>query len=401
MSGRRVLIAGAGVAGPSLAWWLLHHGFEPVLVERAPALRTGGYIIDFWGLGFDVADKMGLIPALRGCGYPIEEARFVDDKGRRIGAITVRAIRDLVDGRYISLLRSDLSACLYAAIDGRAPTTFGDSIAAIAEDKDGVLVEFQHGRTQRFDLVIGADGLHSGVRRRMFGEENRFERYLGYCAASFAAEDYPAGDPTAYESYAVPGRQVSRYVLRNGRSAFLFVFAQDEKPQLHPNDRAGQESLLRQAFADVGWECPQMLQRLGAADDLYFDSVSQIHLSAWSKGRTALEGDAAYCPSLLAGEGSGLAMAGAYILAGELAVAAGDHAAAFAAYERRYRGFIERKLKTARRFAGAFTPKTAAGLFVRDQVIRLMDLSLVSRLSLKGLIDDRLSLPDYDGAPRR
>jgi 2-polyprenyl-6-methoxyphenol hydroxylase-like FAD-dependent oxidoreductase len=220
----KILICGAGIAGPTLAYWLQQYGFEPTLIERAPALREGGYIIDFWGLGFDVAEKMNLLPALKNDGYEIEEVRLVNEQGKRIGGFSARAFQSMLGERYLSILRSDLAKRIYESLGGRVKTIFGDSITAIAQDEDGVRVAFKHAAPERFDLVIGAGGLHSPVRKLVFGPEGRFEKYLGYYAASFSIDGYPRRDPRAYVSYAAPGRQVSRYSLRGDRAVFFFVF---------------------------------------------------------------------------------------------------------------------------------------------------------------------------------
>ena len=244
-----------------------------------------------------------------------------------------------------------------------------------------------------FDLAIGADGLHSRVREERFGPREPLERYLGYYAASFSTAGYPKRDEHTYLSYAAPGRQISRYALREGRSAFLFVFKSRQK--ILAQDLAAQKKILRQTFSGETWiEWPEIARRLEACDELYFDAVSQIELPAWSRGRTALVGDAAYCPSLLAGEGSAFAMAGAYILARELDSAGGDHARAFSNYERRFRPFIERKQKSARAFASSFAPETSFGLFVRDQVLRLSGIPAIGDFLMGRFVADRFLLPD-------
>lgn len=173
-----MLISGIGVAGPALAHWLLRFGFRPTLVERAPRLRESGYVIDFWGAGFDVVERMGLLPDVLRAGYQVREVRFLDARGRPAARVDADVFSQTTGGRFTSLQRSALSAIVYRSIEGRAETLFGDSIAALAEDDDGVAVTFASGATRRFDLVIGADGLHSAVRALTFGPEAQFERYL-------------------------------------------------------------------------------------------------------------------------------------------------------------------------------------------------------------------------------
>jgi len=395
LKNKTILICGAGIAGPTLAYWLQHYGFEPTLIERAPALRSGGYIIDFWGLGFDVAEKMGLRPALTRAGYDIDEVRIVDGRGKRAGGFSAHALQPMLGG-YVSILRSDLSTLIYDALDGEVRTIFGDAIRAIEQDDEGVLVSYEFAPAERFDLVIGAGGLHSPVRALVFGPEERYEKYLGYYAASFTVGGYPHQDPCAYVSYAAPGRQVSRYSLRDDRTAFLFVFANDMKLPVGPHDLPAQKSFLRERFRHDGWECPEILAALESSADFYFDPVSQIRMQHWSDGRVALIGDACFCPSLLAGQGSALAMTGAYVLAGELAKSGGDYKLAFANYEKVFHPFITRKQRAAERFAGAFAPKSRTGIFIRNQVTRLMALPFVSKLAMGHLLSDTLILPSYD-----
>jgi 2-polyprenyl-6-methoxyphenol hydroxylase-like FAD-dependent oxidoreductase len=395
MKNRKILISGAGIAGPCLAYWLLRYGFEPVLVERAPALRTGGYIIDFWGLGFDVAEQMGLLPALKRDGYEIHEVRIVDAKGKKTGGFSVRAFQTVMGDRYLSILRSDLSKLIYNALDGKVRTVFADSIVALEQDHNGVTVRFQHGAVERFDVVIGAGGLHSPVRNLVFGPEGRFEKYLGYYAASFSVAGYPQRDPHAFVSFAAPGRQISRYSLRDDRTVFFFAFAQDTKLPIAPHDTNAEKDVLRKIYAQDSWECPTILRALEDANDLYFDAVSQIQMSSWAQGRVALIGDACFAPSLLAGQGSALAMAAAYILAGELRNADGDHHLAFSGYERMLQPLLARKQRAARNFAGSFAPKTEFGIFLRNHITRLMTRPFIVRLFMGTLLTDPLPLPSY------
>jgi 2-polyprenyl-6-methoxyphenol hydroxylase-like FAD-dependent oxidoreductase len=388
---RTVLISGAGIAGPTLAFWLSDYGFTPTLIERAPALRTGGYIIDFWGAGFNVAERMQLSRA----GYKVREVRIVDDFGSRIGGFRMDGFRRTLHDRFLSILRGDLSKRIYGTLQNRVETMFGDEIQALSEDRDGVVVEFAHSPRRYFDLVIGADGLHSAVRTLTFGAEPEFEIYLGYCAAVFAVCGYPNRDEDVYVSHSLPGKQVARFALRDRRTVFFLIFDAPEKPAVGHHDTEAQIALLSRVFGECGWESRQILQALDRAEDLYFDPVSQIRLPQWHRGRVALVGDAAFCPSLLAGQGAALAMTSAYILAGELKRAAGNFAIAYPAYQDRLQPFIERKQRQAVGFARQFAPRTRLGLAVRNTMSRLLDVPLIGDMMVNRMFADRFTLSEY------
>ncbi len=400
MSGKTVLISGLGIAGPTLAFWLKSAGFRPTLVEHASAPRDGGYVIDFWGLGYDIAERMGLRDEIDCIGYHFKELRVVDRRGRRVSGFGTRVFQELTGGRYVTIARSRLSRLLVDRIADSTEIIFSDEVEALREHADGVEARLRRGGTREFDLVIGADGLHSKVRRLIFGPQPQFEKHLGYVVAAFETTGYRPRTEDTYVMFSEPGRMVGRVALRDDRTLFLFVFTSDlaagaDLGDLANQDLASRKAMLRARFADGGWECRQILDALEGSHDLYFDRVSQIRMPKWSQGRIALVGDAAYCVSLLAGQGSALAMTGAYVLAGELARANGRHAEAFANYENRLRAFMESKQQAAERFAGAFAPKTHWGLFVRNLVIKAAAIPGVARLTFGRDILDRLTLPDY------
>lgn len=389
-----VLISGAGIAGPTLAYWLGRHGFAPTLVESAPALRTGGYVVDFWGLGYDIAERMGLLPGIARLGYRMQELRIVGADGQRISGLDAGVFRELTDGRYVTLGRSDLSRLICDGIGGSCEFIFGDRIAALHEAEGGVHVAFEHGGERRFDLAIGADGLHSAVRRLAFGPQERFEKDLGYRVAAFEATGYRPRDELVYVLHGAPGRQVGRFTLRDDRTLFLFIFADRGAPA--PQGPAAQKALLRETFGRDGWELPGILAAVDACDDLYFDRVSQIRMDSWSRGRVALVGDAAACVSLLAGQGTALAMVEAYVLAGELAASPAQPEEAFRRYEARLRPFLRAKQRAAERFASAFVPRTRLGLAFRNQVVRALRIPALARIAIGRDIRDQLELPRYD-----
>jgi 2-polyprenyl-6-methoxyphenol hydroxylase-like FAD-dependent oxidoreductase len=400
MCARSVLISGAGIAGPALAFWLNSAGFRTTIVERAPGLRAGGYVIDFWGAGYDIAERMGLADELERVGYSMRELRIVDARRQRVAGFGTRVFRELTGGRFVTLARSDLSRLLFEAARGKTEILFGDEIAALESRTDCVEVQFERAGARSFDLVVGADGLHSNVRRLAFGPQHQFEKDLGYVVAAFEARGYRPRDENVYVIYSAPGRMIGRLALRDDRTLFLFVFARSGGPMPPPaTDLAAEKAMLRKNYGAEEWECGQILERLDGAQDLYFDRVAQIKMPSWSRGRVALVGDAAFCVSLMAGQGSALSIAAAYVLAGELAKAGGRHDEAFANYEALLRPFIAGKQKGAERFSAAFAPKTRLGLFLRNQVIRACAIPGLAKFALSRDIADSLRLPQYSWPP--
>jgi 2-polyprenyl-6-methoxyphenol hydroxylase-like FAD-dependent oxidoreductase len=387
----KVLIVGAGIGGPTLAYWLQRAGYEPTLLERAPGLRRGGYLVDFWGAGFDVAERMGIVPEVIRCGYHLGEVRQVDDEGQRITAFDPELFVRGTGGRYVSIARSELASIIYGALEGRVETIFGDSVHTLEDDGARVRVTFDSGASREFDLVIGADGLHSQVRRLVFGPEEQFEKYLGITVAAFELEGYRPRDELVAVMYTQVGYQVTRLSLRDDSTMFLFTFVDDGS--VAAQDTAAQQAALRARFAGARWEVPAILERVGDARTFYCDRVSQIRMPAWTRGRVALVGDAAACASLLAGQGSALAMVEAYVLAAELAQAGGEHVQAFASYERRLMPFLELKQKAAVRLAPAFAPRSGMQLFVRNSVLRLFNLPFVANLAMGNSLRDAIELP--------
>lgn len=391
----RIAISGIGIAGPTVAYWLGKAGHEVLLIEKWPELRRGGYVIDFWGSGYDIAEKMGMLGRIRSQGYQVKEVRYVDRHGRQRGGFRIDVLDRIMQGRFTSLRRSDLSAEIYGSLEG-VETIFGDSIASIKDDGESVLVSFEHAAARSFDLVIGADGLHSRVRELVFGPESEFSVSLGYHVAAFEVEGYGPRDELAYVSHAIPGREVSRFSMRDEKTLFLFVFRDEYLPaELQPT-LEGRKSVLKNVFADAGWECPQILAALESVTSLYFDSVSQIQMNGWTKRRIALVGDAAACVSLIAGEGTGLAMTEAYVLAGELQACRGDHNAAFARYQERMMPFLKQKQRAARRFASAFAPKSSTGIAVRNLFTRLLRFPFVADFFIGRNLRDDIVLPRYE-----
>lgn len=402
MQNRTVLISGASIAGPALAYWLHQYGFQPTIVERAPALREGGYKVDIRGTAVEVIRRMNLLDTVEQQHVDMRGAAYVNHSGKRVATTDA----DLFGGRTgedVEIMRGDLAQILYDATRDNVEYRFNDSITAITQGEDGVTVSFERGETQRFDLVIGADGLHSNVRSLLFGNESQFVRDLGHYISIFSVPNTLNLDGEE-AVYALPGKTVNLYATqRDAAAKALFMFA---SPPLSYNrrDSAEQKRILAQTFADEGWETPRLLEQMADAPDFYFDSISQIHMENWSSGRVALVGDAAYGPSPASGQGTSVALVGAYVLAGELAAAAGDYRAAFAAYEHTMRPYVEQNQQLAvDNLKGMVLPSRLAVWF-QLLMIRLMP-HLPGKERIIGQVTERIhqaataiTLKDYRAA---
>jgi len=363
-----VLISGAGVAGPALAYWLRRYGFDPTVVERAPALRTGGYKVDVRGAGTEVLKRMGIYPAARELDTGMRQITYVKRDGRPITVLDA----NLVMGRRgddIEIMRTDLTRVLYDATKDDVEYVLGDAIASMTQVADGVRVTFERGAPRTFDLVVGADGLHSATRRMALGEVPL--SHLGAYISIFTVPNHLRLDREEM-MYAEPGRMVFAYSTgpdEPAKAGFAFASA---RLDLDRRDVAAQKQLVKDAFAASGWAVPRFLSALDAADDFYLDSLSQVEMPRWSAGRVALIGDAAHCPSPSSGQGTSLALVGAYVLAGELAAAAGEHGRAFPAFEEAMRPYVEKNLAFGRKMVGDMVPGGRFSVALRNYGMRTL-----------------------------
>jgi 2-polyprenyl-6-methoxyphenol hydroxylase-like FAD-dependent oxidoreductase len=334
-----ILISGASVAGPALAYWLNRHGFTTTVVERAAQLRGGGYAVDFRGsVHLDVLAKMGILDQIRAEQTHLSRTTYVDGDGEPVADMPAEIFAGDVE-----ILRGDLGRILFEATKGGTEYLFGDSITALDERADGVHVTFEHAPPRRFDLVIGADGLHSNVRRLAFGREAQFIRHLGPYAAIW---DLPETDDMFASGegfvYSHSGRSVMVERGADGAPARAFLtFSHSAPGTVNRNDTDEVVETVRSVFAEDRWRSGEIIDTLTDAGDFYFDTISQIRMDHWSAGRVALVGDAAYAPAFLSGRSSSNAIYGAFVLATELA-GADRPQDAFAAYEHRLRDCVER-----------------------------------------------------------
>ncbi|MFB0631811.1 FAD-dependent monooxygenase [Streptomyces sp. AB3(2024)] len=374
-----ILISGASIAGPALAHWLGRHGFRPTVVELAPALRSGGRAVDFRGeTHLTVLERMGILDELRRAQTGGTTMTFVDADDRELLHLPASFA-----GGDIEVLRGDLARVLYASSLPTTAYVFGDSVTGLRETPSGVDVTFRHAPPRTFDLVIGADGLHSTVRRLAFGPERRYVRHLGYYAATWSL---PLGPPlplvttetphtsthtSATIGLNTPGRLagICTSPADPTRAHAFFLFASPEL-QYDRSDPLPQKALVKEAFDGLPWRVPHLLDSLDAAEDLYFDSISRADVDTWSTtgGRIALVGDAA-CGATIGGMGTGTAIVGAYVLATELARSPEDPRSAFTRYESLVRPYAERCQKGGDRTGPFLAPATAFGLRVRNTLL--------------------------------
>lgn len=362
------LISGAGIGGPTLAYWLARHGFRPTVVERSAGLRSSGSPVDVRGPAIEVAERMGVMPRLREAGTHMTAMSFVNGSGRQVGRVNMRALQQASGSREVEVTRTDLASILYEASRDVAEFLFDDTMTALSRDDDGVDVTFDKAAPRRFDLVIGADGLHSMTRRLAFGPEPKFVRHMGLYVATMPF-DGPAEHERDVVIHNTPGRMVAIHPVR-GRALAAFIFRSPAVDGFNHRDLSLHKRILTDAYAGDGWRVPELLDRARAAEDLWLDSVSQVRLDRWANGRVALVGDAASSVSLF-GDGSTLAIAGAYTLAEELAATPADPHSAFARYEAKHRTLVDPRQGNIAMAAALMVPATRTAIAARNLASRL------------------------------
>ncbi|GHH79157.1 FAD-dependent oxidoreductase [Kitasatospora indigofera] len=383
----RILISGAGIAGLTLAHWLARHGMRPTVVERAAGLRSGGNGVDVRDDAVTVVERMGLMDRVRERAADVHGIKFVDAADRPVARI------DLRDDASVEVMRGDLLALLREAA-GDAEFLFGESVRALEQDDHGVTVAFEHSPARRFDLVIGADGMHSNLRRLAFGPEERFLRHKDHYFA-FADADAGPGEDRWVTMFNTPGRMAGIYRSGNHPQAKAYFIFRSGRLDYDRGDVAAQKRLVAEAFAGQAWRpTAGLLERALADPEFYFDALGQVRMDSWSAGRVALAGDAAWCASPASGAGAELALVGAYRLAGELAAAGGDHRAAFARYEAAHRPLVDRKQQIGPNVR-LMVPRTEGGRRLRDALARLPLLKAAGAIERRLRARTAEPLPDY------
>ena len=391
---RSILVTGASVAGPTLAYWLARQGMAVTVVERAPEFRDGGQTIDVRGAGKVVAQRMGLESAIRARSTHEDGIRFVDEQDRTRAEIGIGAFDGNGPVAELEILRGELARLLIEHGRSTVEYRFGDSIAALEDLPHGVKVRFAQGGEEMFDLVIAAEGVGSPTRKLVFGDEVRrrsFDLYTAY----FTIPRAP-GDARQMRWFNAPGGLsvcVRPDNLGTSRALLSFQEAANGYEKLPP---ARQKTLLKEKFAGLKWETPRILAALDDAPDLYLDQISQVKMARWSKGRIALVGDAAYCASPISGMGTSLGMCGAYVLAGELG-RHDDHAQAFAAYESIMRPYVGQAQDVPLFAPRLASPHSRAGIALGHALLRMSNVPIIKSLLAKFLTPkaDALALPDY------
>lgn len=387
MTTRTALISGASIAGPVLAYWLSEADWDVTVVERADRLRTSGYPVDVRGTAVDVIRRMDLYDEVAAQRYRHVPVKLLAPSGRRLCALDYGNLLGSSGSDDVELTRGALSEIFYGATKDRVDYVFGDAITTLSDAEAGVEVTFGHRPPETFDVVVGADGIHSNVRALAIGDESRYLRHLGPYAAVW---DLPTDmfDPGTGYFYSHPGRTVLVEHPADGAAARAFLtFVHPAPGTVNPRDTDGVLDTLHRAFAGDRWRTRDIIDTLSDADDVYFDTVSQVRMDPWSSGRVVLVGDAAYAPAFLSGQGTSIAIAGAYVLASEL-VAHDRPEAAFEAYQIRLRDYVRKNQALALRTDGTVLVRTSGQLLRRN--IKLCAVPLLQRLELVGLLQTEL-----------
>lgn len=405
----KILVSGASIAGPAVAYWLQRYGFDVTVVERAGQLRGGGYPIDIRATALEVVKRMGVHRQLRDAHIDTQALSFLNPDGSLVARLRPHAVDHELTGsgdddtRDLEVPRGDLARVLYDVTKEKVRYRFNDSISGLDEVADGVEVRFAGGDTERFALVVAADGVHSSTRALKFGSEQPLHRYLGYCFAGFTMPN-EFGLSQEGVVWNEPGRGVMLYAVKGRPEVFGFLcVSRDEPPFEAFRNPEAQRELVAARFEGDGWQVPRVVEAMRTADDLFFDMVTQIRMPHWSSGRLVLVGDAAHAPSFLTGQGSSTALVGAYVLAGELAAefgpgGAGDHRAAFERYESITRPFVEANQNLVSPGQATLIPSTAEALAARNAMLQKIPALPSDKQPAHSAID----LPDYelpDGLP--
>lgn len=387
-NGRRAVVVGAGIAGLAAALRLHRAGWRALVIERAPARRSSGYMLNLVGGGYDAAEHLGLLSELSKQDLGVFTSILVRADGSTKLTVPAAVVEAAVGSRALSVFRGDLETVLYEAVEDTAEFRFGTTVQAVEQDRDGVTVTLDDGTTERADLLIGADGLHSSVRRLVFGAESDHRVDLGHMVGAFPLERVPDGlAEGSGTTFIGVGRTAAVVNLGPGRSSAFFTY---RSADTEADSARGPVRALTEAFGDLGGGVPAALEQLrrdpGSA---YFDSVSQIVMNSWSRGRVVLLGDAAWCVTLFAGFGAALALAGADRLGEVLERHGADVPAALAEWEPLLRPEVRKRQALARRGMAQFAPTSKAQIWMSDLTMRAIQVPGIRQLVQRAIRSSR------------
>ncbi|HEX9228677.1 MAG TPA: FAD-dependent oxidoreductase [Arthrobacter sp.] len=375
----KAVICGAGISGLSAAAFLIRRGWQVVVVEQSTGPRPQGYMIDFFGPGWQAADGLGIIPRLRELGYEVQRVEYVDRRGVSRASLPFAGFARVAGGRLVSVLRPDLELAIREVLPPGADVRFGQSVTTVSESLESVAVMLDDGQVLEADLLIGADGVHSAIRALAFGPQEDFLHYLGFHVGAYSFCDAELAGLIGDRFAVTDTRNEAMFFYRlRGGSITAMAVHRSKNPELPADPQA----MLRCRYRNLGWICPAALQH--CPDDLYYDQVAQIRMPRWHTGRVILLGDAAAAVSLLAGQGASLGMAAAAVLAEEL----DKHpriSTALSAFETRLRPLVQEQQRAGESAARWFVPATRRGTFIRRNVIRLTKFPAVTRLVMSAV----------------
>jgi 2-polyprenyl-6-methoxyphenol hydroxylase-like FAD-dependent oxidoreductase len=391
----RILVNGGGIAGMTSAYWLQHNGHTPVVVERGCGAASGGYGIDFGGTGYDVAARMGIAERLSARQLPVESAEFVDQQGHVFASLSRAMVDKISRSPHLGLMHGTLQEALADTITPHVEIRYGQTVVALEQNPDAVIATFAQGTQETFDLVIGADGVHSETRERIFGPQRTFQRHLGYQVAIHPIADR-FGLGAVRTHYTEPGRQLVLYPTGTpGQLIAMYLFHSDITTSVDLPSRA---PLLHAVYDGMRWHTMAVLDQIPKS--IFMDTLTQVCIPRWHRGRVVLVGDACGCTTLASAQGVSMAMAGGYLLAESLRAHPNDHETAFAAYQARLQPQVSRRQRTSRRFARGLVPRTQYGLTAQKMMMRV-----VMREGFTGLLRQQFGadtiLPLTDTRARR
>lgn len=381
----KILVSGASIAGLTSAYWLNKKGFEVTIVEKASKIRGGGYPIDVRGSAINIVKMMGIYEELKAQNLNNMKFKILDNDNSVISQFTDATMKANED---IEIPRGDLTTALYKCVEENdINLIFNDSIKTMNHLDDGVEIELESGKQGSYDLVVGADGIHSNTRKLTFGEESQFTNYLGHCFTGFTVENYL----DMYKEgmiYSEPGRTAIMYATKNKESVHAFlIFSDEEEPSVNHRDIEGHKKLVKDKFKDVGGIASNLLETLEQTEDIYFDTTTQIIMDQWAENRAVLVGDAAHAPSFLTGQGSSLAMIGTYILADELEKN-NSIKDAFIAYEKYMKPFAEINQNAVENDGSSILyPKNNEEIEKRNAILKQIENITEENMGSQDLID--------------